>query len=213
MKVITSTDFKPFDWNAVTESYRRRLPHLTMPGAIYFVTFRLADSLPGEVAERWRAERAKWLLANPQPWSEETELAYHRQFTMRMERWLDSGHGTCLLKEKTLRAEVLTSLNHGTGSDYQLGDWVIMPNHVHLLIMPLREVAVSKLVGPAKGASSRRINKLTGGRGAIWMDENFDHIIRGMASLKKFQQYIADNPSKAGLPPGAFDHEQRWELR
>ncbi len=131
---------------------------------------------------------------------------------MRLERWLDAGRGECVLKQPKLRAEIHTSLLHDDGKSYELGDFVIMPNHVHVLLRPLTESPVSKLLGPAKGASARRINSSLGTQGTLWMDESFDHIIRGMDSLKKFQRYIANNPTKSGLSALEFTHEQRWHL-
>lgn len=213
VKTITAQDFHPFDWEAVAKSYRRRLPHLTQPGAIYFVTFRLADSVPLEVSRRWNEDKAAWLGLNPPPWTPELERQYHRRFTMRMERWLDAGHGGCVLRDPGVRAEVVSSLQHDDGKAFELGDWVIMPNHVHVLLKPLIGFPISKLLGPVKGASARRINDRLGGAGALWMDESFDHIVRGMDSLRKFQTYIAENPAKAGLKPDSFSYEQRWLLQ
>ena len=213
MRVITSADFAPFDWEAVTRSQRRRLPHVTQPGVIYFVTFRLADSVPLEVARRWNDEKTTWLAAHPPPWPPDVERAYHRRFTMRLERWLDAGHGGCVMKQPDVRDEIMASLRHDDGRRYELGDYVIMPNHVHALLKPLVVAPASKLLGTAKGASARRINARLGAHGALWMDESFDHIVRGMDSLKKFQRYIADNPAKAGLSAHEFTHEQRWELK
>lgn len=212
MKVITRADFTPFDWEAVMISRRRRLPHVTLPGAIYFVTFRLGDAEPLEVAQQWKLARTAWLEQNPPPWSEETEKEYHRRFTMRMEKYLDAGYGACDLRTENLREEVLASLYHDDGRHYDLGDVVIMPNHVHVLLKPLSPTPVSKLMGPAKGASARRINQMTGRSGVLWMDESFDHIVRSLESLKKFQRYVADNPTKAGLSKGAYFYEQRWEI-
>ncbi|MFO1485676.1 MAG: transposase [Verrucomicrobiaceae bacterium] len=213
MRVITSADFKPFDWDAVSTSYRGRLPHLTQAGAIYFVTFRLADSIPLEVARRWNADKTTWLAKNPAPWTTELEREYHRRFTMRLERWLDAGRGACVLRDTALRNEVAASLHHDDGKLYELGDWVVMPNHVHVLLRPLVVVPISKLLGPVKGSSARRINESLGFSGSLWMDESFDHIVRGMDSLRKFQRYIAQNPVKAGLTPETFSYEQRWLLK
>lgn len=212
MRAITNADFKPFDWENVTTTYRGRLPHLTQAGAIYFVTFRLADSVPLEVARRWHDDKSVWLEHNPPPWSLETEREFHRRFTMRMERWLDAGHGACVLRQSDIRAEIVTSLLHDDGRQYDLGDFVVMPNHVHVLIQPSVAMPIAKLLGPIKGASARRINERLGLRGALWMDESFDHIVRGMDSMRKFQRYMADNPAKAGLSEHEFTYQQRWDI-
>ena len=70
---------------------RGSLPHWEQDGACYFITFRLADSLPAELLMKWKQDRDAWLEKNPQPWSEETEAEYHREFTLRIEKWLDQG--------------------------------------------------------------------------------------------------------------------------
>lgn len=170
MRSITSADFTPFDWASVAKSYRRRLPHLTQAGAIYFVTFRLADSVPLEVARRWNDDKTTWLAANPPLWTPEVERAYHRRFTMRLERWLDAGHGACVLKQPDVRDEIKASLLHDDEKLYELGDYVIMPNHVYALLRPLIFSPAAKLLGAAKGASARRINARLGIHGAFWMD-------------------------------------------
>jgi len=212
MRTVTSADFKPFDWNAATPSYRGRLPHLSQPEVIYFVTFRLADSLPAEVIRRWKDERASWLQLHPDPWPPEVEREYHQKFTLRLERWLDAGHGSCILRHPEMRAEVEASLLHDHGKHYDLGVWVIMPNHVHVLLQSLSPMPVPQLLSAAKGFSARRINEKLGEQGSLWMSESFDHIVRGMESLKKFQRYIANNPTRAGLPAEAFSYDQRWCL-
>ncbi|MGV3663771.1 MAG: transposase [Prosthecobacter sp.] len=213
MRVITRADFMPFDWESVASSHRRRLPHLVQPGAICFVTFRLADSVPMEVSQRWTVDRAAWLHAHPPPWTAEEEKEHHRRFRVRLERWLDQGHGGCALARPECRQEVMACLLHDHGTRYDLGDVVVMPNHVHLLLQPLVEESASSLLGPAKGVSARRINQRLGQRGALWMDESFDHIVRGMDSLERFQRYINRNPVRAGLPADAFHHEQRWLVK
>ena len=212
MRIITSADFSAFDWEAVRHSYRRRLPHLTLPGAIYFVTFRLMDSLPVEVSQAWNHQRAIWLKTHPPPWDNEVEKEYHRRFTLVMERYLDAGHGSCLLRDSNIRQEVIQSLLHDDHHRYELGDWVIMPNHVHALLKPLVPAPISSLLGPLKGACAHRINQRVEQHGPLWMDESFDHIVRGLDSLKKFQRYVANNPVKAGLKSSEYTYEQRWEI-
>jgi hypothetical protein len=54
---------------------RGHLPHWEQSGATYFVTFRLADSLPADVLAQWRDERAAWLKLHPQPWDWKTAHA------------------------------------------------------------------------------------------------------------------------------------------
>ncbi len=98
------------------------------------------------------------------------------------------------------------------GIEYDLGDWVVMPNHVHVLLQPLGEKPLYEILQPIKGVSARNINKMIGRAGTLWMEESFSHIVRSLEQLKKLQRYIQGNPLKAGLAEGTFGHEQRWEI-
>src|SRR5690606_25144737 len=97
---------------------RGYLPHLKAEGGIYFVTFRLADSLPASQLSQWQTL----------PESEKHE---------ELERWLDAGQGDCWLSQQAVADCVRDALLARHTMDYQLHSWVIMPNHVHLVIEPL----------------------------------------------------------------------------
>jgi putative DNA methylase len=76
--------------------------------------------------------------------------------------------------------------------------YVLMPNHVHILINPL--VPLRRITGGIKGVSARDANGALGRTGkAFWQDESFDHWIRNDAQLERIQSYIEYNPVKAGL--------------
>jgi hypothetical protein len=77
--------------------YRRKLPHWRQEAVIYFVTFRLADSLPIQKLEALNEEKARWLALNPLPHNERQLKDYHRNFSLRIHGWLDSGYGSCVL--------------------------------------------------------------------------------------------------------------------
>ncbi len=47
------------------------LPHWQQKGAVYFVTFRLADAVPQRLRTQWESKRDAWLRVHPQPWSAE----------------------------------------------------------------------------------------------------------------------------------------------
>ena len=69
-----------------------RLPHWQQSGAVYFVTFRLADAVPYNLRTQWESERDGWLRLHPKPWSAEIECQYHQRFSGTIERWLDAGY-------------------------------------------------------------------------------------------------------------------------
>src|SRR6266567_4037489 len=86
--------FNPYEEIRYTENL---LPHWQQKGAVYFVTFRLGDAIPAHLRAEWKDEREVWLRLHPEPWNAETEQEYHRRFSSAIERWLDAGHGSCVL--------------------------------------------------------------------------------------------------------------------
>jgi hypothetical protein len=126
-----------FDPEDNFEAYRRNLPHRRQAGVIYFVTFHLADSLPTKKLVAWEKERKLWLALNPPPHNSRQIEEYHRNFSQRIQKWLDVGYGSCALAcPKTFRL-VESVLNFFTGQRYVLGEHVVMPNHLHALVQPL----------------------------------------------------------------------------
>jgi len=99
-------------------------------------------------------------------------------------------------------------LNHFNGQRYELGPWVIMPNHVHLLIQPTEGASLSKILRGIKGVSARECNAFLGLSGSFWQAEGFDHIVRSQAQFDHFVRYIADNPVKARLKKSSFSLPQ-----
>lgn len=179
---------------------RRNLPHWTKANAVYWITFRLADSLPQEKLNGWKAERDNWISKHRKPWSEKEWKEYDEQFGKRVESWLDSGYGSCVLAQPEIREIVQECLLRFNGERLLLHAGVIMPNHVHLLLEPLPGNSLSELLKGIKGASSRKINQSIGTTGTkFWMDESYDHIVRSEAQYQHFIRYIAENPIKANL--------------
>jgi putative DNA methylase len=98
-----------------------------------------------------------------------------------------------------LRHVVLASIDYGTTlGHYQMHSWVIMPNHVHLLLTP--RASVSKLLGSLKSATAKRANLLLRRTGQVfWQDESYDHLVRSRDEFHRIQRYIENNPVAAGL--------------
>jgi hypothetical protein len=88
------------------------LPHWQQEGAVYFVTFRLADAVPSNLLTQWAGEREAWLKVHPEPWNKEIEREYHERFSGAIERWLDAGHGACLLRQRECAEIVEETLRH-----------------------------------------------------------------------------------------------------
>jgi hypothetical protein len=78
---------------------RGYLPHVKHEGASYFVTFRLADSLPKEVLLRFEREQAEALRRLPAKSGSEATQEIHRDLRRKVERYLDRGAGACHLRQ------------------------------------------------------------------------------------------------------------------
>jgi putative transposase len=182
------------------EFYRRRLPHVQAEGATYFVTFRLANSLPVEILERLKAETQK---INSLP-AEQALLAHKRWFT-RYDDFLDCGVcGERFLKNEQIADMVAESIQFRNGKIYDLTAFSVMPNHAHLVCTPLEKstgvfYGLTEILHSLKRYTARQANLLLNRTGAFWQDESYDHFIRNDAELKRIIKYVLYNPVKAGL--------------
>ena len=177
------------------KKYGRKLPHWEQGEAMQFVTFRLADALPESKLRTWRDELAIWTTLHPKPWTPAIEDEYDRKFTARIERWLDQGHGSCLLREEHNRLHLEEVLMHFQDDRVVHYSWVIMPNHAHVLFIPLAPMKL--LLKAWKGVSARRI-----GCGSIWQKDYRDTLVRDREHFVNLVRYIRKNPEK--LPSSAF---------
>jgi hypothetical protein len=99
-----------FDSDDNFEVHRRNLPHRRQAGVIYFVTFHLADSLPTKKLVALEKEKKIWLNLNPPPHNPRQIEEYHRNFSKRIQKWLDAGYGSCVLARPRLTPWTLHSL-------------------------------------------------------------------------------------------------------
>lgn len=188
----------------MTSSTRSRgyLPHLEAQEAIYFVTFRLADSLPKELVLQLARERhaiEKASLAGATRPGDLFRLRELRALLKKAERYLDRGLGRCLLRDVRVARMVAQAFQHFHGQRYHLLAWCVMPNRVHVLLSPLRGHTLDGILHSWKSYTAHKANTLLGRTGHLWQREYFDHLVRGQSSLRKITLYIRDNPKRAGL--------------
>lgn len=207
--------YNPDDTVMVTQ---RKLPHWSQAGSVCFITWRTDDSMPRAVVESWRNSRDEWLREHgidPAGNDWKTQLAtledkfraeFHAIFTTRWHEELDACHGACVLRRSDLAAIVRDSLMHFDGVRYEMHDFVIMPNHVHLIAVFPDEDAMLKQCTSWKHFSAGKINERLGREGRFWQQDAFDHLVRHEAQFERLKQYIAENPAKAGLHQGEFVH-------
>ncbi|MEQ1842716.1 MAG: transposase [Verrucomicrobiales bacterium] len=182
----------------------RHLPHWRLDGAFYFLTWRLADSLPQEKLRAWEAERTAWLARHPKPWDSRTTEDYRDRFPKRMDAWLDAGYGACHLRNSECASVVASALQFFDGDRYELASFVVMPNHVHVLFQLRENHLLEKVAQSWKGFTARQINKSLGRTGRLWQQESWDTLLRGLPHLERCLSYIQQNPSKANLKSGEY---------
>jgi REP element-mobilizing transposase RayT len=181
---------------------RGRLPHWEAEGALYFLTFRLADALPGSVAESYRFERRNIIETAKQQKRELSASEMKRiaqLFSERIEAYLDSGAGECLLAKPEIARLVADAIRHFDGKRYRLIAWCIMPNHVHVVFKPLPGHALDTIVHSWKSFSANVANKILGRTGTFWQKEYYDHLIRHEEDYYRILLYVLGNPEKANL--------------
>ena len=169
---------------------RGYLPHWDHPGMIQSINFRLADSVPGGVVEKWENE----LALTSQPESQRaTELR------RRIEEYLDAGHGECWLRRPELSQLVEGALLHFDTQRYRLLAWCVMPNHVHALIETKEGYPLAEVLHSWKSFTGSQANTHLGRRGDFWQREYLDRFVRNAGHYEAVVAYIEENPVKAGL--------------
>ena len=174
---------------------RGYLTHFDSASVIQSVTYRLADALPSEVIARLE-RRLGATTDEQQAW----------RLRASIERYLDSGRGGCLLRRLEIANVVVDAWRHHEGERYRLHAWVVMPNHVHVLLTVVDRYPLPMVVKSWKSFTARAINRLLGRQGSVWMPDYWDRFIRDEAHYRRVVDYIHQNPVKAGL----IDCAERW---
>ena len=200
--------FREFDESGeVRIYYHGILPHWRQTGCTYFVTYRLADSLPLPVVREFEHERNQWLLhrgidpihlkGGANSWkrtigrlSKSDQRLYERTMATKLNQHLDAGHGSCILKQADLAKVVADSLTFFHQHRVITGDYVVMPNHVHALMRPMSGFELENILQAIKSYTATKINQKLGVSGPFWMRESYDHLVRDQAQLEAFQKYI-----------------------
>jgi len=164
------------------------LPHIDGENLTQFIGWRTADSIPTHVLEAWRTE-----LARVQ------ELESWKELARRTETCCDEGHGECLLREPRAARAVQECLFYDHLCNYRLHAWVVMPNHVHVLLSPLPGAKLNVIMRRVKTASANAVNRIFGRKGKFWQEEFFDRFIRSEDHFNGCIRYNEWNPVKAKL--------------
>jgi len=189
--------------------YQRHLPHYQPAGAILFITFRLAGSLPQAALQRLDEEKRRLkaeILQNPdlQISHQAVYLAQKKLFGTWDAELDHSKQGPQWLAEPRIAGMVCDALKYRDGTQYTLEAYCIMPNHVHMVFAPLvfegASISLSKIMHSLKGYTAREANRVLGRQGDFWQHESYDHAVRDEAELIRIVEYVRLNPSRVGLP-------------
>jgi putative transposase len=201
------------------ENYTRNLPHWLPADSIFFVTFRLANSLPKNIldelfAEREREEKNLRLRFQGDQLVRERYIMNKKHFG-KYDDWLDQ----CLAESPRWLAQgevarmVMQEIQRLDGERYRMLAFCIMPNHVHLLVDmhhfnqttttnqagATRSYPLTDALRLLKGRTARYCNQLLGRTGQFWHHESYDHVVRDENELERICAYILENPVKANL--------------
>ena len=182
------------------------MPHWQPNDAEFFVTFRLAGSLPAEAIKKLKK------LKEDLDRGMELESAnkYSSIIFQKYEKLIDGSEiGPRWLKEKEIAQIVQKSLLFFDKKEYDLYAYCIMPNHVHVVFKitgkemdrgkPIHMYPATNIIGRLKSFTALECNKVLGRTGTFWQAESYDRVIRDSDELENTVAYTLNNPVKAGL--------------
>lgn len=188
---------------------RRRLPHLDIPGATYFVTSCLHGSIPALGLKDLRQRQEELLATRPKEIApKDWERKVWKMMFVEREKWLDGNPAARHLEGDSAASIVRDALKFFAGVRYELVSYVVMPSHFHWVFRPLPEYEASlpadqspraTIMHSIKSYTSNECNKVLGLRGHFWQDESYDHCVVDEAELARIVEYVEFNPCKAGL--------------
>jgi putative transposase len=167
----------------------RRLPHVYSTTRPVFLTWRLYGSLP---AHRHFGQEPK---------------SSGQEFDA-LDRLLDQGRtGPVHLREPRVADMVVAAILYAADKllFYDLHAFVVMPNHVHLLLTPT--VPLPKLLKSIKNFTAKQANEMLSTTGStFWQPETYDHVVRNHDEFNRIWAYIERNPVRAGLAATPSDY-------
>lgn len=200
---------------------RRHLPHWYVPGAVHFVTFRLVGTLPGVVLADMKQLQEQLLKKEPIPGvsKSDNQTRIHKQLFAIYDQYLDDNSDIDWLKDPQIAAKVRSSLYYLHERKYHLLAYSIMPNHVHVLILPLDSASgvsgehvelepgesadeknpLSAIMHSIKSYTAHEANRLLHRAGPFWQHESYDHWVRDDDELERIVRYINANAVRANL--------------
>lgn len=168
---------------------RRNLPHLYDELGTFFITYRLANSIPLSALKKLEHS------------SNNHDFENFKNLFIKYDQLLDlTDFGVNYLINDKIVDICKGTLHYPDGKEYKLICYCIMPNHVHFVIRLLQgNSGISNIMKGIKGTSARKSNLFLGRTGKFWQDESYDRLIRNDVELYFVIKYVLLNPVKSGL--------------
>lgn len=185
--------------------HRHYLPHYESTGSTYFLTFRLAGTLPQNVLKQFQGEKNTILNSarqNNRPFNKEEQARLKYFESQKIQEYLDRGLGECWLSDEKIARCVMASMEYFNGKRYINKAFCIMPNHVHWLFTPIsnaEDSTLSAIAHSIKSFTSKQANQLLKRQGTFWSREYYDHCVKSDDEFQKLVAYTIQNPVKARL--------------
>ncbi len=208
--------------------YRRNLPHLIIPGYPFFITTRLAGSVPSEKLVELKKEKENELrninFESKEKERRRAKQELQRKLFLKYDSFLDSGkYGPQWLRNVEIANIICNSLLWGDGKRYHLFAFTIMPNHIHIVLLPIfrdetekdnsepknrDDYFLARIMESFKKYTAREANKVLKRKGQFWQHESYDHLLRNDVELQRAVKFTLNNPVYAGLVARPEDY--RW---
>jgi len=201
--------------------YKRNLPHFQIEDSVLFITYRLAFSLPRNILEVLQEKRElidKKLIQIKSAERKRERDIYNKFLFKIADEFLDKFNQEPLwLKNTKIAKIILDSLLYNNLKYYELHFCMIMPNHVHLVLKPLKKTnrqyySISKIMKEHKSYTAVAANKILKRNGQFWQHESYDHIIRDDDEYYRIKNYVLNNPVKAGFVDNYKDWKNYYEM-
>ena len=198
--------------------FRRNLPHWQPVNATFFITYRLAGTLPRSTLNELQKERQclQALPREPKYSEAEWRMCIEKRMFALWDEYLDKDSSVNWLSNPQISRIIQHNLYHHAGSKYSLWAYVIMPNHVHLVLQPeeawlkptgkehnkkakYEKGSLSSILHSLRSYTAKEANKILGRTGKFWQGEAYDHWIRDNGELQRIIRYVENNPAQAGL--------------
>ncbi len=182
---------------------RRNLPHLYFNDGTYFITSRLAGTIP---LDKLRS------LSIAGKYKNEMSFEDFKDHFSAYDSFLDVNTENKQILNNSNVADILAEcIKFPDGKDYRLICYTIMPTHFHFAFELLaNNKGISKIMQSIKGNSSRKINKYLNTEGRLWQDESYDRLVRDDKELYFVIRYILLNSVKAGLVKNWYEWKNTY---